>query len=262
MKSWRLILDGPDLGSSNMAGDEAILATAERGLSSGRIPTPTLRFYEWDVPTISIGYPQEASPFLDAAVPLVRRITGGGAVLHHMELTYSLVSHTAHPFFSNGSRKAYSSISGAIVSALKDLGIEADIVTTKLDAGQRDVCFFFPSRYEVAVNGKKLVGSSQRRLKHAFLQHGFIVLDVDRGLIERVFGNEVLSRMTWANAHAEISKEALKKCIIKRIGERFQVDFEEAVLSDEETLLRQRLLEQRYLTKDWNMGHPLKYSVI
>ncbi len=182
---WRLIVDPPFDGRTNMAIDEAISRALDMhggrprlelkvAQGEGVAVLPTLRLYGWKEPTISIGYGQDRERFAGSGLPVVKRITGGRAVLHDMEVTYSIITGADNRLFCSGIEGAYEEISGCIINALNDVGIDArfspGIKGSK--SVSRDACFYSPSRYEVMINGKKLVGSSQRRFKNAFIQHG------------------------------------------------------------------------------------------
>ena len=126
MIPFRLILDPPKSGAENMAIDEALLRNMEEGVLSGAPELSILRVYSWSEPTLSIGYMQKAGAFKDVGdLPIVRRITGGRAVLHDSELTYSLICPSTNPIFAQGIEGAYRLVSTAIVESLKGFGIDA-----------------------------------------------------------------------------------------------------------------------------------------
>ncbi len=162
-----------------MAIDLELLQAA----SDGRIG-PTLRFYTWTVPTISLGFHQDKSVLdhdrLQADnAPWTRRPTGGAAVLHSDELTYAIVVPSA----DNGAGKRLQKyVSLAIAEGLRALGIPADVDERgePLSAlPNRTSCFVRTSRWEVTARGRKLVGSAQRKLGNAYLQHGSILVGDD-----------------------------------------------------------------------------------
>jgi lipoyl(octanoyl) transferase len=165
-----------------MAMDEAILESASHGES-----LPTLRLYAWDPPCLSLGY---AQPLTDVDLPhlhargwdLVRRPTGGRAVLHTDELTYSVIGPLDEPHLAGGVLDSYRRLAQALVAALRILGLPADIEgETRPAAGRtaNPVCFEVPSTYEITVSGKKLLGSAQSRRKDGVLQHGSLPLTGD-----------------------------------------------------------------------------------
>jgi lipoate-protein ligase A len=181
MDAWRLILDPPSPAGYNMAVDETLANACRRGLTG-----PTLRLYEWDRPAISLGYFQHAERVLNfdncraAGVPVVRRTTGGRAVVHHRELTYSVVAPVPYPRFPPTIRGTFAVIARALADALAKVGLAVEIRAgesprQRFGAGS-PLCFDATSRSEVTINGKKVVGSAQRRWNSAFLQHGSIIL--------------------------------------------------------------------------------------
>jgi lipoate-protein ligase A len=175
----RLIIDTARGGAENMAQDEAILEGVNRGESPG-----TLRFYRWVEPTISLGYfqPYDEVFAQDEAVrrlPVVRRQTGGGAILHDDELTYSLVL----PAGDGAAAKIetmYQIVHDAFIAAMGDYGISAEYRGGRRDGhSQRGpfFCFARHHRLDVVVGGDKILGSAQRRIRGAVLQHGSLILD-------------------------------------------------------------------------------------
>ena len=183
--SWRLIIeDSPRSGAANMAVDEAIAeATA-----AGAVP-PTLRFYRWNPPTVSLGRHQKLADVDETQIAargydLVRRATGGRAILHVDELTYSVAGPIEEPRMAGGVMDAYLRFSNALLSGLSTLGLKAEKAGGRTRAG-RDLsaaCFETPSAYEITAGGRKLMGSAQSRRKGYVLQHGSLPLwgDVTR----------------------------------------------------------------------------------
>jgi lipoate-protein ligase A len=178
--AWRLLRDQPARGAWNMAIDEAILEFA--GL--GAVP-PTLRLYAWLPACLSLGYAQpiqnvDYEHLHKLGWEIVRRPTGGKAILHIDELTYSICGPNSEPLLIGSVLESYQRISHGLLAALKILGIDADSVKKSnppqtID-GDNPVCFEVPSNYEITVNSKKLIGSAQARRKSAVLQHGSLPL--------------------------------------------------------------------------------------
>lgn len=194
MPVWRSIDTGPNRAAYNMALDEELLARAQSGDRA-----PVLRFYAWSPPAVSVGRFQDLETAVDVdackrlGFDIVRRVTGGRAVLHARELTYSIAARTDDPFFPSTVLGSYKLIAAGLVAGLRALGLAAEMVTREgrhaglVQAHPRDAaCFSSPSWYEVLVNGRKIAGSAQRRAAHAFLQHGSILLDHDSALEARV----------------------------------------------------------------------------
>ena len=194
MPAWRLIEDGPMDGRLNMAIDRAILTACERGQAPA-----TLRLYGWDKPTLSIGYSQNELRDVDRAqcekrnIPIVRRFTGGRALLHHFEFTYSLVAPIPHPRFPGNLAGAFGAVSKAVISSLERAGIsKPEMVgmskrTPGISRHRSPACFSASNHWEITVKGKKLAGSAQRRLSGAFLQHGSILMDWEPELAHSLF---------------------------------------------------------------------------
>jgi lipoate-protein ligase A len=174
----RILQDSARAGQLLMAEDRELLARAERGDLE-----PTLRFYEWSEPTVSLGFHQ-AEQVLDterlrvAGVPWVRRPTGGAAVLHSEELTYAIVI----PDGARAAAHVQELVSRAIAQSLRAVGVDAVVEShgEPLTAlRNRSSCFVRTSRWEVTTRGRKIVGSAQRKLALSLLQHGSILLGPD-----------------------------------------------------------------------------------
>lgn len=187
MTPWNYIHSGPNLGVYNMAVDEELLARAQAGADR-----PVLRLYAWQPPAVSLGRFQKSETAVNAEAckrlgfDIVRRITGGRAVLHDKELTYSIIARTDNPLFPGTVLGTYKVIAAGLLAGLRNLGIPAELVARgsrhaeRVDKNARDAaCFSSPSWYELLVHGRKIVGSAQRRVSGAFLQHGSILMDYD-----------------------------------------------------------------------------------
>ncbi|MDA1050267.1 MAG: lipoate--protein ligase family protein [Planctomycetota bacterium] len=171
----RLIIDEPARGSWNMAVDETLLQWAGQHRGSA------LRFYQWDQPTLSLGYFQQleargAHP-PSATLPVVRRTTGGGAIVHDRELTYSFVTPTRNRF-SSSAQDFVKQFHESLIATLAAYGIEATlwgdaVVETKPEPF---LCFQRRSSLDILVGDAKVAGSAQRRHQAALLQHGSILL--------------------------------------------------------------------------------------
>lgn len=180
---WRLIQSPPAQGAWNMAVDEAILDA----INAHQAP-PTLRLYAWQPACLSLGYAQPATDVdLEAITErgwtLVRRPTGGRAILHIDELTYAVIGPTSDPRLSGGVLESYRRLSQALLEALRQLGLpaqaEKEYTAPSSINPHGPVCFEVPSNYEITVLGKKLIGSAQARRKEGVLQHGSLPLTGD-----------------------------------------------------------------------------------
>ncbi|GAB4145421.1 MAG: lipoate--protein ligase family protein [Planctomycetaceae bacterium] len=177
--SCRILIDEqPGSGSWNMAVDETLLESA---LESGMI---TVRIYRWSEPTVSLGYfqPSVADDFRfgDVELPAVRRLSGGGAIIHHHELTYSLALPPGHRLSSDPTQ-VYDVVHARLIEWLNDHGISASMRGENMGGSQPDretfLCFSRGDRRDVLVKGRKILGSAQRRRRGAVLQHGSLILD-------------------------------------------------------------------------------------
>ena len=179
---WHTLLTPPLAGASNMAWDEALMARARETGES------VFRVYGWREPTLSFGRHQAARVTYPAArlaergVAVVRRLTGGRAVLHHREITYS-VTAPAPPGETLG--ESYAAINRLLVDGLGRLGVRAEAAAPLARAPRPDgaPCFETPTVGELVVAGRKLVGSAQVREHGALLQHGSVLIDDDQSLI-------------------------------------------------------------------------------
>lgn len=184
---FRLVDTGALDAALNMGLDEAVLESVARGDSP-----PTIRFYGWTRPTVSLGYFQRARKEIDveaiasADYRLVRRMTGGRAVLHDRELTYSVVVDAEHPLAKASVVESYRLLSAGLRDGFQALGVEAQLVSLA-DTGEKAkfasagsaACFDSPSWYELVVAGKKIAGSAQVRAHGGLLQHGALLLELD-----------------------------------------------------------------------------------
>lgn len=242
LNGWRLILDPGASGAVNMATDAALLKSASNGAAS----MPTLRLYSWNSPTISVGYRQNNTDFEKFSLPVVKRLTGGRAVLHDSELTYSVTVPRTDPLYSVGISGAYAKISRCIVSALKDVGIDGAGFVAPDRAARADraagakgtgpesaACFLSSSRHEVVVEGKKMVGSAQRRFAGALLQHGSILVGVERASLEAVFGPGLIDKITWLGAESVATVAELTRALVGSFAAEFGT-LTEAGLTEEE----------------------------
>jgi len=187
-KAWRLIEDPPADGYRNMAADEALLeACAADGEGF-----PALRLYSFRPACLSLGFSQEHARSVDLdfcrarGIDVVRRPTGGRAVLHDDEVTYSLVARRVTPPFEGSLLDVYCAVSKGLLAAFQRLGVAAAVSSGAAGTGSprgSAACFAEPSRHEIASGGTKVAGSSQARRRGAFLQHGSIPLRIDVPLL-------------------------------------------------------------------------------
>lgn len=228
---FRLILDEPRSAVMNMALDE-LLAVEQRHEAE----PPALRFYRWESPSVSAGYFQPLSAVdrsfqcLKKDQPLVRRMTGGGAVLHGKDLTFSLALKNPNPFFPTDTKMSYLKINEALRAGLIGLFPELDYADCRTAAplgraGKERVCFEAPSCYDLLLAGKKVVGASQRRLGRVLLHQSSVFLDLP-------------------------FEEAARR-IRSGFEEKWRVRFEARSFSEEELREAEKLAEARYASEDW-----------
>ncbi len=183
--AWRLIFSAPTDGATNMALDEAIL----QEVAAGRSPA-TLRFYAWSPPCLSLGMAQPSAGVDLARLEalgwdLVRRPTGGRAILHTDELTYSVIAPQDEPRVAGPVIESYRRLSGGLARGLQLLGLHV-AEANRASPGRRSsgpICFEVPSTYEITAESKKLIGSAQARKQGVVLQHGTLPLVGDLGRI-------------------------------------------------------------------------------
>src|SRR5262249_52304509 len=233
-----LTADGP----TNMAADEALLESAVGGVAS-------LRFYAWSPPTLSLGYFQPyadrlGDPFL-ADLPVVRRATGGSALVHHHELTYALALPTGAAWQPPKQSWACR-MHGIITAALGSLGVEsrAEVCGREQKLGEA-LCFLHHTAGDVILDGRKLVGSAQRRQRGALLQHGGILL-AQSPHAPRLPG---IRELTGVELSAENLAAAVAKEFAREMGWRL-------VPSDWTETERRRtaeLVRERYASDSWTL---------
>ena len=236
-REWRLIESGYLDAYSNMAIDEAVFALRDKlGLPA------TLRFYGWKPAAISIGYFQKIEdPSLQRykrqKLTIVRRFTGGGAILHKNEITYSLAGSTHESPLFRDIIKTQKLVHEAIILGLKNLGINAELKRKEIRRPDRYFCFVSPSKYDVVEAGRKIVGSAQRRRNRAFFQHGSIVMN---------------SKITPESIEEKKDGRKITDSLIlgfeKKLGMRLLL----GQLTQEEVKLSQELRETKYSTQNWN----------
>ena len=180
--TWRLIDTGPLDGVSNMAIDEALLDSFDPERS-----TPVLRLYGWNPPALSFGRFQDAGKVLDLErcradrVTVVRRITGGGVIYHAEELTYAIVCAPQHLPGETTVKESFRYLTGFLLTFYRELGLPAayaaDVSEDMTRLGKRTpLCFAGRESYDILIDGRKIGGNAQRRLKKAVFQHGSIPL--------------------------------------------------------------------------------------
>ena len=189
-------------GEENMRIDSEILENAIRFNQN----EPIFRLYAWSPRCISLGRNQKGD-FLTDEIDVVRRLTGGRALLHDDEITYSFVSSVSA--IPNGETviESYKYISGFLIDFFKTLGVELDFGENKKVSTHFDYCMLISTRADVCYQGKKIIGSAQYRKNGYILQHGSILFGYDKKFLEKLFHEEVKGITTVQEILPDISKE-------------------------------------------------------
>jgi len=249
-EEWRLLETENYTAAANMAIDRAVLVAN----SEGKVP-PTVRFFTWKPPAISIGYFQSLKEEVDLdvcrklGIDYVRRITGGGAVFHDEELTYSIVIPESHSQIPKNIIESYGRICGALMKGLKHLGIGSKYAPIN----------------DIITGGKKISGNAQTRKLKTVLQHGTILIDVD---VDKMFSllkvpNEKIKDKLIADVKQRVTsvKQILGEDIhFKEAAEAMKIGFEEEFnvelidgnLTEEEIELTKKFERECFSTRDWN----------
>lgn len=266
---WRLLVHPPAHGAWNMAVDDAIL----EGILRRESPA-TFRLYAWEPPCLSLGY---AQPFGDVdsqalqalGWELVRRPTGGKAILHTDELTYAVIGPQSDPRLAGGVLESYQVLAQALLRALHILQVPAYASPNPGLPGDSStkgpVCFEVPSNYEITVDGKKLIGSAQSRRREGVLQHGSLPLHGDITRIVR--GLSFPDEEQRAAAAQRLSQRALtletilgyrlelhtvQQAFIQAFQETLNLNLVPAELTPQERDRALRLATHKYSSPEWN----------
>lgn len=253
MDTWRLIIDGPLPGSVNMARDMAIM----KGVGAGQ--PPTLRLYRWFPPAVTVGYFQIREDETDPAacrrdnVPVIRRITGGGAVFHDKELTYSIAVPLKDTRITGSVADSYRVILQPVIDAVGTFGITAE----------------FRPINDLTVCGKKISGSAQTRREGVLLQHGTLLLSIDRGKLSRYLKISPVKKHTIETAETDAGItamdewigentaedsfiERLNNAMVEAFARRFDLRLLHGDPSGEEETMAAELERTIFLRESWN----------
>lgn len=270
MQKARLIIQKDFTAYQNMACDEALL---ECGIGNSDSFFPVLRLYTWRPAGISLGYFQKTEKEIDVSackkygVDIVRRPTGGKAVLHDDELTYCFIFKMDDPNKWT-ILDAFKKINEALLFGIRRLGIDARLIPHKKQSTSPHtaVCFAAPASYEIKINGKKVIGSAQTRRGNFILQHGSVPITIDRKKLYDLFNfkteverkkqmkesENIMTSLKEAapdkNKTFDLLAEAVKAGFEKVWGLEF---FKDKLTPDEEGIAKQ-LLENKYGTREWN----------
>jgi lipoate-protein ligase A len=250
---FRLLETGEHTGFYNMGLDEALLETVASGES-----LPVLRFYSWKPATVTLGYFQSLEDEIDLmacerhGVDIVRRITGGGAVFHQAEVTYSIILPVTHPLAGASILESYQILCGGITSGLARLGISAHF------AGINDIIV------GVHAEGRKVSGNAQTRRRGCVLQHGTILLDNDVDLMFNLLKvpqeklkdkliHDVKMRVTSLNAllGRAVSFEEAECTLVQGFREALSLDLRPSSPTEAEEARAEQLAAEKFASADW-----------
>jgi lipoate-protein ligase A len=269
-EKWYFIDSGAGTPSFNMALDEVLLNRCALGDK-----TPVLRFYEWNPPGLSLGYFQKTKGRIDRegarrfGVGIVRRLTGGLAVLHDHELTYSVIMPEDYPGIPQTVVGAYRVLSQGLLAGFRRLHLPAELAVPvrRRREDHSPVCFEEASWYELVVGGRKAAGSAQTRRKGVILQHGSIPLSVDdnklfacfqypndrvRKRMQRAFGGKAVALNDLSER--QFSMEEVKSAFFHGFEEGLGVTLYRTGIDKDELTAAQRLAESKYAAESWNFS--------
>ena len=241
-KTWRLIDSGAGTGSQNMATDVALLKNATQ---------PVLRLYTWQPWAISLGYHQNFSDIdqqscVRDGIDIVRRPTGGRAILHAEELTYCMVFPATHPLQESSVNAVYRQISNALLHGLHLFGAKAiEPVESRSAHKNYDhnvACFSSSVNFEIAAKNRKLIGSAQRRFKEGILQHGSLLIGPAHEKLIDYLAVQPADLPALANQAISLQQvlgfkpqfDDLKKSLTSGFEQYFEIKFTESNLTDQE----------------------------
>ncbi len=260
---WRFIDSGLCDAAYNMALDEAIAISVRNGGSP-----PTLRLYGWEAPSVSLGSFQKIADIdsqycINNNIPIVRRPTGGRGILHGDELTYSFSAKNEGDF-SDGLLETYRKLSLAFQSALHQMGLNVAMKMEResgTNLTRNPLCFKSTSYGEISLDGRKLIGSAQKRWNDGFLQQGSIPYSIDYEKITSVFktGTPILQYsdqeiIGLKELTADFDQEKFKECIKLTFEKAFNVTLVCSHPSPHEQELAHLLSSQKYRNPEWTQG--------
>jgi lipoate-protein ligase A len=262
-KNWELFVDRePHSGSLNMAVDDFLFQ------SLPDVPVTYLRFYTWRPPTVSFGYSQDIRKVVDVkslqeqGIDIVRRMTGGKLVLHHKEVTYSLCSSDSE-IFTSTLMDSYKLISQALMRGLEIMGLEPNLAAAPPDSYVKGdlPCFSYPAQNEIEVQGKKIIGSAQKRAGSKFIQHGSIPLEEEEGLLESVSlsKNEKNSLRMISLSQAlgrKVSFDWVVEHLILGISDYFDISLIPKTFNLIEKKVILKIQKKKYGNREWIFGSP------
>ncbi len=262
-KGWRFINTGPLPGPENMAIDEALLRCFTPETS-----TPVLRLYGWSPPALSLGRFQDLAKVLDLercqidGLPIVRRVTGGGVIYHAEELTYSIVCAPHHLPQAATIKESFRILTGYLLAFYRSFGLTpayaADVHCKDAGLGERtSYCFAGKESFDILIDGRKIGGNAQRRLKSVIFQHGSIPLK-DRSAIGADFMREPPTGIgcavtSLAQQGITIEADLLGKRLAECFAETFLITLTPSGLSTVEREVAAAFVAGKYASDAWNL---------
>lgn len=259
----RLLRMGPGRARFNMAFDEALAR-----LAPSHHPFPTLRLYRFDPPAASIGYFQrwdvlDLEACFRMSLDVVRRPTGGKAVLHERELNYAIILPDTAPWAKASVLESYQRIARGLVLGLEALGVEASLAPGDApgSASSSPWCFLSFAPYEIRVGPKKLTGSAQRRFKGSLLQHGTLLLDFDPKRFATIVQGDGLGRGSLGDMVTSLRQilgrlpplPEVETAIAQGMAQALGIHFDGGALQEEELRLAQTLVGGKYASQRWSI---------
>lgn len=260
---WRYIDTGSLQGAHNMAIDESLLMSFNPKASD-----PILRIYGWNQPTLSLGRFQKVNDVLDLercradSIPVIRRISGGGTLYHAEELTYSIVCSPEHIPSTTSVKDSFRVLTGFLIDFYHTLGLNAsyalDSVSNVEQLGIRTAfCFAGKESFDILINGKKIGGNAQRRLKNVIFQHGSIpiVNHSMTGLGYMLDHPQEYAQNSVSLLDCGVFSDLiiLKKKLVKAFNRCIGVKSCDSCLSQSEQFMTKELSVNKYTTDRWNL---------
>lgn len=268
---WRMIKAEPFSGAMNMALDEVLLQDVQAGISP-----PVVRLYRWQPAAVTLGYAQRGEQQMnsqycrESGIDIVRRLTGGRAVLHDEEVTYAVISRH-EGLFSKDPLNSYHTIAEVLLACLRHFGLPAEVTGRHGgrygDSGvEQSACFTAPAQFELICEGKKVCGSAQKRGQGGFLQHGSIPVNLDLEKLFRALNTDtgalvgrgvtrLAERVGWINLFCAqaCSVDQVERQLEKSFVDIWPVDFVREPLTLEERHRAGLLADRKYTCLDWHL---------
>ena len=254
LKIWRYIDSGVGSAAWNMALDEALFTL------SGEESLPILRLYGWE-PALSFGRFSKISESLDmdylerAEIATVRRITGGGILVHGDDLSYSMILPRALAA-ERGVKEGYRYLCSFLLTLYRSVGLSADFAREKSLAEKRtEICLAGREAYDIVIDGRKMGGNAQRYSRQTLLQHGTIPIGLERERFAPLFLSEsgLTSAMTLREKGLTIAYDRLRLLVLEAFSETFDAHIRKDELREEELKLAEKLMETKYTKERWTI---------